>query len=128
MNFEMRNDFAELLTTLKGFCVTTLPCKEAEIEEKLLRFLIHKGFRPKNQVSRKLGRCDLLVNDVAIELKFYATKQCAEQLDRYAAETSCKGLILMCWKASEPVRELFEEVKKTAKIPVALIEIRKNVW
>jgi hypothetical protein len=34
-------------------------------------------------------------------------------------------LIVVCWKATSSLRMIFESEKKTAKIPISLIEIRK---
>ena len=36
----------------------------------------------------------------------------------------CDGLIVVCWKATQPLKTLFIEEKKTAQIPIELIEIR----
>jgi hypothetical protein len=35
-------------------------------------------------------------------------------------------LILICWKATKPLKRIFELAKQQSKIPVELIEVSKN--
>ena len=48
-----------------------------------------------------------------------------KQLDKYLGYFPA-GIMLVCWKASENVRNTIDKVKHDIKIPVELIELRKH--
>ena len=93
-----------------------------------MAYLAREGIEATNQDSSRLGRTDILVRlkgmRVCLELKKVAYTTCVMQLDRYG--TAYDGLILVCYRASPSLRSVFEGAQASAKIPIALVEIRKN--
>jgi hypothetical protein len=122
------NAFAQLFSILNGFKVTKVPFNERELETKLMTYLASRGISAERQRTSRLGRYDVVVRlgkkKVCIELKKHGTTSCVEQLDRYARDFD--GLILLCYKATAPLRTVFEQGKASAKIPIALVEVRRN--
>ena len=116
--------FQELVNTLKQFKLTCAPFNEEEIEKGIERFLKQRNYPVHRQVVIKIGRFDLTVGKFVIEAKVIGQKKVAEQLDRYSGK--CEGLILICWKATKPLKRIFEVAKQQSKIPVELIEVNKN--
>lgn len=114
--------FLNLVQILKQFRLNYTPSKESEIEISLEAFLKSHDLPIKRQFTIKTGRLDILVDKYIIEVKLIGKKSIADQLDKYSGH--CEGLIVVCWKATDPLRAIFIVEKKTAKIPVELIEIR----
>jgi hypothetical protein len=100
------------------------PHRESEIESLLEKFLTHNNIVVKRQIFIETGRTDLTVGNIIIEVKMVAQKNIADQLDKYSGH--CEGLIVICWKATTPLKMIFELEKETSKIPVCLIEVRKS--
>lgn len=120
------NFFERLIFALKKFRMSKAPISEKDLETHLEKFLNDRNLDVSRQEITPQGRSDLVVSNrirkYCLELKKYGTVEHASQLDRYSKIYD--GLILICWSASKPLRQLFEIEQKTAKIPVALIEVR----
>jgi hypothetical protein len=116
--------FIELVKALREFKLKCAPFNEAEIEIGVEKFLHSRHFPVSRQVVLRKDRFDLIVDKVIIEAKLRGFMNVAAQLDRYSA--SGEGLILVCWRATKPLKTLFKIVKLHSKIPVELIEITKN--
>ena len=118
----------DLVETLRLFRLSESPLHEKQIEDALVKYLKMKGVDVQEQKVSHLGRYDLVVNigteRYCLELKKNADTSCAAQLDRYARDFD--GLVLVCWKASKPLRAVFAMGKKRAEIPIELVEIRKE--
>ncbi|MFA6258958.1 MAG: hypothetical protein WCX79_04710 [Candidatus Paceibacterota bacterium] len=119
----MPADFNDLVVILKQFRMSCAPSRESEIENAVESFLRSRKIKVKRQVTIRNGRLDMAVGKYIIEVKLVGQRNIASQLDRYS--TYCEGLIVICWKATEPLRQVFIAEKRTAKIPVELIEVRK---
>jgi hypothetical protein len=115
-------NFEDLITILRKFRLNCAPSRESEIESSLEIFLVSHNVPVKRQCTIKTGRLDLVVGPFIIEVKMIGSKSIADQLDKYSGY--CEGLIVVCWKASQPLKAIFAVEKQTAKIPVELIEIR----
>ena len=131
-----RTAFECLVANLRTFKLKCTPVNEAEIENGVEKFLKKKRFLVRRQVvsmtlrgwslcsTSPKGRFDLAVGKFIIEVKLIGHRKVVEQLDRYSA--FCEGLILLCWKATGPVKKLFVLAKSQSSIPIELIEISKN--
>lgn len=80
--------------------------------------------------TRKGDRYDIICRcnsgkDVCIELKKKAVTNDTRQLDRYHRKYP-GGLIVVCWRAVEAFREVFEQVKEQSPTPVALVEVSRR--
>lgn len=115
-------DFPDLVTMLLQFRMNCAPCRESEIESALEIFLSSRDIPVRRQKGIPNGRLDIVVGNYIIEVKMTGQKNIVDQLDRYSRY--CDGLIVVCWKATKPLRMIFTAEKKTAKIPVELIEVR----
>lgn len=122
LNLILEN-FDNIVNILKTFKMNCTPYRESEIESELEKFLKSNGVSVKRQIYIKTGRTDLMVDNIIIEVKIIAQKNISDQLDKYSG--CCEGLIVVCWKATSSLRMIFGSEKKTAKIPISLIEIRK---
>jgi len=118
-------DFGLLVGVLRHFSLVCAPYREVELEVGLECFLRVHGFGVERQVVCGCDRFDLVVGTVIIEVKLNAQKNIVEQLDRYSA-ANCTGLIVVCWRASQPLKRIFAKAKTSAEIPVELIEIIRN--
>lgn len=116
--------FEELVSLLKQFTMSCAPSRESEIENALESFLKANHVQVKRQVTIKSGRLDLKVGDIIIEIKHKRQKGIATQLDRYSGY--CDGLIVVCWKATDPLKKIFIAEKRTAEIMVESIEVRRS--
>jgi hypothetical protein len=116
-------DFLILVDHLQQFRMNCTPSRESEIEGALVSFLKSRGIPVRQQFTIKNGRLDIMIGQYIIEVKHTGQRSIADQLDRYSGH--CEGLIVVCWKASGPLKSLFSEEKKTARIPIELIEVRK---
>ncbi|MFA5378052.1 MAG: hypothetical protein WC455_20035 [Dehalococcoidia bacterium] len=116
------NEFFNLVNLLKQFRMNCTPARESDIESALVLFLKFHNYPVKRQLVIRGGRLDLMAGQYIIEVKMIAQKNIADQLDRYSGH--CDGLIVVCWKATDPLRSLFAAEQKTALIPVELIEVR----
>lgn len=122
-------EWLSLLQDLNQFTMSQSPMNESSIEKALSGYLGLKGYFITRQKHLNQGRVDILLTTLknkrySIELKMVADISCFEQLDRYALESH--GLALVCWTASKRVQKVFELAKKTAKIPMALVQVRNN--
>lgn len=119
--------FHTLVNTIKQFRMTEAPSSEQQIERELLDHIIDHNFNAFRQKTTVFGRNDIYVflgsKKVIIELKRIAGIDCAKQLDKYSKIAD--GMILVCWKASKILRNVFNQVQQTAKIPVELIELQE---
>lgn len=114
---------------LKGFTLPTFPYNEKEIEDKLTLYLLgHSVPYSRQEGEGRRRRYDILVvtpdGKWVVEIKKQGTRTCVDQLDKYSA--TADGIILLCWRGSRPFRQVFREAQRTAKIPLALIEISRN--
>ena len=116
-------EFSDLICVLRQFKMNCAPSRESEIESALETFLNFHSISVKRQIYIRTGRVDLIVGNIVIEVKLVGTKRIADQLDKYSG--CCDGLIVVCWKATQPLKLLFAAERKTAKIPVELIEVRR---
>jgi hypothetical protein len=123
--------FEKLVESLNKFQLTEQIFDERELEKKIVMFLKDHGFNVKTQdrVNSEI-RNDIVVTfkngkKICVELKVKADLGVMKQLDNYLPHYK-NGIILMCWKASENTRKVFDKVKGEIKTPIALIEVRKN--
>jgi hypothetical protein len=116
--------FNELVMVLKTFKLTCAPFNEAEIENGIEQLLKKQNFPVQRQVFFENGRFDITVGEFIIEAKVNACINIVEQLDRYSSH--CNGIILLCWKATAPLKSVFNAAKLQSLIPVELVEITKN--
>ena len=122
--------FKKLIKTLNRFQITEQIFDEKELETKLATFLRDNDYQIKTQdrISPEF-RNDIVVmineQKICIELKVYANLSCMKQLDDYLPFYK-DGIILLCWKASQNVKIVFDRVKQSIKTPIELIEVRKN--
>lgn len=128
---ERKRRFENLVKELNNFQIYKAPFREKEIHDNLLLYMTEKGFKLEDELKSSGNRYDIVVHDgqhsrICIELKKVATCSCLEQLDRYSRDFD-GGIILMCYRATPGLRMVFEKAKDSAKIPIALIEIRKNL-
>ena len=125
-------DFERLVNDLR-----TTPIHRKLISEKQLETILEKRLKEKQyevlrQTSSINGRTDLVVKfgvaKVCIELKKHAFATVLSQLDRYSIEHD--AIILGCWQASKPVKEVMKIAKKSSNIPVELVELRseQSLW
>jgi hypothetical protein len=119
---KIKLNFENLVRILKQFKLNCAPSRESEIEFALVSFLKSRGFSVKQQICIPNGRLDVVVDNYIIEVKLNGTKGIVEQLDKYSGY--CDGLIVVCWKASQPLKMIFAAEKKSSKIPVELVEVR----
>ena len=112
------------MNIIKGFKLNCAPSRESDIEIALENFLKSHGLPVKRQFQIQNGRLDLVVDSIIIEVKKVGQKSIAEQLDKYSGH--CNGLIVVCWRATGPLKMIFAVEKKTSKIPVELIEVRRS--
>jgi len=123
--------FSELVTALKSFQVNDNIFSEAELESEIKQFLIEKNYKIEQQQRLKgIGRNDLVITTengkkICIELKINANAGVVEQIDNYLQYYD-NGLILLCWHSSKTLKTIFSNVKKQIKIPLEIIEIKKN--
>jgi len=115
--------FQNLVNIIRQFKLNCAPSRESDIEIALENFLKSRGLPVKRQFQIRNGRLDLVVDSIIIEVKKIGQKNIAEQLDKYSS--SCDGLIVVCWIATQPLKLLFSKEKMTAKIPIELIEVRR---
>lgn len=127
----MGKKFQKLVQVIKEFQVKEEIFNESELESNLSYFLKSRGYSIKQQGILDSGvRTDICVgfNDgkkICLELKVVAGMGCMKQLDKYLGYFPA-GIMLVCWKASENVRNTIDKVKHDIKIPVELIELRKH--
>jgi hypothetical protein len=115
-------EFLNLVRVLRLFRLNYAPSRESEIEMALEIFLKSHNIPVNRQVTIHKGRLDLVIDRYIIEVKLVGKKNIADQLDRYSGH--CEGLIVVCWKATDPLRAIFVVERSSSKIPVELIEIR----
>ncbi len=123
--------FEGLVSDLRGFHLRTYPMNERDIETRLMMYLKNRRLNASSQVTNESGRFDIKIEEAdgsvfCIEIKKNGGLNCVEQLDRYANSSEVSGLVLLCWRASRSLRAVMEEGKRTAKIPIELVEVRKN--
>ena len=114
--------FSDIVTELKQFRMGCTPSRESELENALVAFLKRRKIPVRRQFVIPKGRLDIMIGPYIIEVKMTAHSNIVSQLDRYSGH--CDGLIVVCWRASQPLRNIFTKEKKTAQIPVELIEVR----
>ena len=114
---------------MKRFQLKKQLIDERELEDVLALYLRKNEYKTIRQERMIVGRTDLVVEikqiKICIELKVYATLMAMEQLDRYLPKYP-GGLVLMCWKASKNVEQVFKNVKAQINVPIELIQIYKN--
>ena len=120
--------FDGLVKILNDFQLVESPYREALIESQLMNWLKDHHVGARNQRNSSLGRYDIVLfyegHRVCLELKKRASTSCVEQIDRYSRDF--EALILVCYRASSTLKGIFEIAKKSAKIPIEIIEIRSN--
>ncbi|MDE2439194.1 MAG: hypothetical protein KGN01_07445 [Patescibacteria group bacterium] len=120
--------FFEIVSILRGFELHEAPYREISIEDKLARYLESRNVSFQRQKTSRLGRYDLVIlkegHRIVLELKKKATSSCVEQLDRYSRDFD--GMILMSYKSTRTLKAIFEIAKKSAKIPIEIVDIRDN--
>ena len=121
--------FDYLVNILKEFQLDQTLFSELDLENKLECYLLdHKIQVVRQKIIDRKNRTDLICildgHKICVELKQNADISCVQQLDRYLPKFP-DGIILVCWKCSANLREVFNDVKAQIKIPVELIELRK---
>lgn len=138
-------DFDRLVAILHRFKIYSKAVSEHELENRLVEHLTKHGINFDRQAptttngnSGSSSRYDIVVRmspsargagekkRYIIELKKTADRSCVDQLDRYAKD--CQGLILLCWQASHPLRVVIALEKPRARIPLELVEVRRNMF
>lgn len=118
--------FASVLKALGGFQPDDPIRSESELESRTKQFLEEKGFQIESQVSKKKDRYDLIIKKdgqtVCLELKLKADISDIEQFDRYMPKFR-EGFIVMCWNATDSMRDIFDNVIQQTPTPIALIEL-----
>lgn len=118
--------FAQLLKALGEFMPENPMMAEWILEEKMRHFLLDRGFSVESQVSKKGDRYDLICKNgmeiVCIELKIKATISDVEQFDRYMPKFR-DGFIIVCWNATDSLRDVFDNVIEQTPTPIALMEL-----
>lgn len=128
----MKEKFQQLVHDIRSLRFTKATVSEKDIENQLENMLKKKNYEVIRQKSSHFGRTDLIVKfdskKICLELKQKAYPVVFRQLDRYSIEND--GLILVCWRASQTVRDVIAKGKKTAIIPIELIELRtfQSLW
>lgn len=121
--------FNKLVKLLTKFQLELEPVSEKEIEINLLNYLQKNKITTKRQEKNTKFRNDLVVimgkKRYCIELKVVADVSVAKQLDDYLPFFK-DGIVLVCYKASKLLRQIFTDVQQKINTPIQLIEIRKN--
>lgn len=122
------DEFNRLVLELKNFQIQQDILSERELEESIESYLISKNYSILRQKVMPKVRNDLVVEvnsrKICLELKVNANISCTKQLDSYLGYFN-DGIILVCWRSSKNLHQVFENVKKSIKIPVELIQIRR---
>lgn len=122
--------FLKLVALLKKFQVEEQIISEKDLENKLHDYIKGSLFGVERQkpITKNIRNdliCTIEGKTFCIEIKKNADLFCVQQLDRYLPYYK-DGLILVCWKASTSLKEVFKSVESQINIPVALVEIRRN--
>lgn len=122
------NEFNNLVTDLKRFQIKQDIFSERELESEIESYLKSKNYSISRQKVIPKVRNDLVVEinskKICLELKVNADISCTKQLDSYLGYFN-DGIILVCWRSSKNLHQVFENVRKSIKIPVELIQIRR---
>lgn len=118
--------FNELLKCIDSFVPDDPMIKEADLEATLKKFLKECGFSVTQQVAKNRDRYDLIIRSVneivCIELKLKTGMSDIDQFDKYLPQFK-DGFIVMCWQASMPLLDIFENVEKQSPTPVKIIQL-----
>lgn len=102
---------------------------ESELEERVARLLRSENIKSKTQQKSKDLRYDVICNEgstvVCIELKVIADTSNVKQFDEYH-QNFPNGFIILCWRATGPLRDIFESVKRQSPTSIALVEISQR--
>lgn len=126
------SEFDKLVRIIKNFPVNETIRDERELEANLEKYLkdvfLTSSFELERQKITGNVRNDLVViagnKKFCIELKKFTDVSVASQIDRYLPLYK-DGVILVCWKCSQTLRDVFNDVKKQIRIPIEVIELRK---
>lgn len=124
------NDFETICQLIEQFHINKTIITENELEINLTNYLRQNNLKVTTQQRvNSTTRNDIVVKlngkTMCIELKKTADLSCMKQLDKYL-DFYNDGLILVCWKASENVRRVFQRVQSLyISIPTKLIELRE---
>lgn len=125
-----------IVRSLGQFSAATGIGGEDDLEADICRHLefVH-GFSVSRQVSGGRGRCnryDIVCTHpeapgerVCIEVKLRAASSDLEQFDRYIGQFP-DGLVVACWSASRPVRDIAARAARDAPVPVGLVEVGRH--
>lgn len=121
--------FEYLVKIIKEFQLDQTLLSERDLENKLEQYLQDHNIEVERQkVLDHRRRTDLICmvegHKICLELKHVADLSCVQQLDRYLPNFP-NGIILVCWKCSASLRQVFVDVKQQIKVPIELIELRK---
>lgn len=123
-------NFTLLVKLLKNFKIIESIRDERELETKLESYLSYfdgiKVIRQKSVTKRIRNDLVCIVNDskICLELKKNADISIAQQIDKYLPYYR-DGVIIVCWKCSESLRQVVKTTQEQIKIPLELIEIRR---
>ncbi len=121
--------FSSLVKSINEFLPDDPMVTESQLEEKLKTHLESNGFIVFRQVTKRKDRYDLICRErnevVCMELKIYADISDIEQFDRYLKKFK-GGFIVVCWRASFSMQDIFKQVTDQSPIPVQLIELSKK--
>ena len=122
-----------IVRSLGQFSAATGIRAEDDLEADICRHLeyVH-GFRVKRQVVGGRGgrnRYDIVCTHpeapgerVCVEVKLKDASSDLEQFDRYIRQFP-DGLVVACWSASRPVREIAAAAAREAPVPVGIVEV-----
>lgn len=127
----MTKFFDHILHHLKSLQLHEAFASEQDLQDMLVQFLKSKNISCKVQQTSQNKRYDVVCFDfhksstVCIELKIRAETSHVTQFDKYHKDFA-DGFIILCWNASTPLKEIFEDVILQSPTPVALVELSRQ--
>ena len=105
---------------------------EDDLESEICGHLVREhGYIVKRQVAGGRGhnRYDIVCahgdapgEKVCVEVKLKASAADFDQFDRYMGQFH-DGLVVACWSATQPVRDVVHEIAGVSPVPVGIVEV-----
>lgn len=126
---DVEREFQRILVGLGPLSLPHVPQKEMDIRDAIVACLkgcLVRSWKIQEEFVDAQNRFDLLLTKdelkMVIEVKRLAALDCVAQLDRYSIFAN--GLIVICWKATDAFKKVFESAKHS--IPIALIQLKQR--